>query len=60
MSSISEQMIKDSINAETSKMITASKLHEEQIDNRILKNRLCLDHPHIIHRQSNLHKTLWS
>jgi hypothetical protein len=28
MSSISEQMIKDSINAETSKMITASKLHE--------------------------------
>jgi hypothetical protein len=37
MSSISEQMIKDSINAETSKMITASKLHEEQIDNRILK-----------------------
>jgi hypothetical protein len=37
MSSISEQMIRDSINAETSKMITASKLHEEQIDNRILK-----------------------
>jgi hypothetical protein len=37
MSSISEQMIKDSINAKTSKMITASKLHEEQIDNHILK-----------------------
>jgi hypothetical protein len=37
MSSISEQMIKDSINAKTSKMITASKLHEEQIDDRILK-----------------------
>jgi hypothetical protein len=35
MSSISEQLIKDAINAETNKMIASSKLRETQTDQRI-------------------------